>query len=288
MPVFSLPDFEDVEIFNSLELEKFRKSQRFAFECATEIEKELKVGMTEKEAAKLMRQWCAKRGVKQFFHAPFVWFGDRTGFCNHQKLTDFLPTNRKLEENMAVILDVAPIVEGYTSDIGYSCFIGESTRHEKMVMDLQPFRSLILEGILAERTLKSIYEEVDTFLKDKGYENAHYTYPGHVLAHRISRINPNTRFNPTILGLGMKTFSWLQQGIKKAKSAGDISPLWNASKHSDVVPTPGLWSVEPHLRKFDMGVKWEEMLVIDESGAYWLDDQTPHMARWSGRNSTAS
>jgi len=280
MPVFSLPEFKESESFNEDELNKFRAAQRFAFECAVSIEAELKVGMTERDVAKLMRVWCSDRGVKQFFHSPFVWFGDRTGFCNHKKLTDFLPTKKKLEENMAVILDVAPIVEGYTADIGYSLYLGNNGLHDRMLMDLKPYRELILNGILAEKTLKSIYEEVDVFLKDEGYENAHYTYPGHVLAHRISRIDPNTKFNPTIFGLGVQTFSWLQKGIKRAKSAGSFSPLWNASRHSDVAPLPGLWSVEPHLRKHNMGVKWEEMLVVSVEGAYWLDSESPHMKRW--------
>jgi len=38
-----------------------------------------------------------------------------------------------------------------------------------------------------------------------------------------------------------------------------------------------LWAVEPHLARGDIGVKWEELLVIENGDAYWLDDAVPHM-----------
>ena len=57
--------------------------------------------------------------MTQFFHEPFAWFGDRTAFRGFGPDTDFLPTDRKLEKGMPVILDIAPIRDGYAADIGY-------------------------------------------------------------------------------------------------------------------------------------------------------------------------
>jgi len=56
-------------------------------------------------------------------------------------------------------------------------------------------------------------------------------------------------------------------------------PLWNAGAGSDARPDPGLWAFEPHVRKGDLGAKWEEIMVIDAAGARWLDDSLPHVTR---------
>jgi hypothetical protein len=56
------------------------------------------------------------------------------------------------------------------------------------------------------------------------------------------------------------------------------SPLWNGGRRSAHPPTPGLWAVEPHLGCGDVGVKFEELLVIHGDGtAAWLDDDLPHV-----------
>ena len=61
------------------------------------------------------------------------------------------------------------------------------------------------------------------------------------------------------------------------------SPLWSSGKRSEHPPTPGLWAVEPHLGLRGVGAKFEELLVVTEDDAYWLDDDLPHVRRWQAR-----
>jgi hypothetical protein len=61
-----------------------------------------------------------------------------------------------------------------------------------------------------------------------------------------------------------------------------FSPNWNANATSDHKPWDGLWAVEPHLGKGDVGAKWEELLVIQDGAVFWLDDDNPHMRYWHG------
>lgn len=61
------------------------------------------------------------------------------------------------------------------------------------------------------------------------------------------------------------------------------NPIWNSSLASNHPPTAGLWAVEPHLGFRDVGAKWEELLVITEDDAFWLDDDVPHVRRWQKR-----
>ena len=58
------------------------------------------------------------------------------------------------------------------------------------------------------------------------------------------------------------------------------SPLWNGGRGSEHRADPGLWAVEPHLGCGGVGVKWEEILVVTDTDAYWLDDDLPHVRRW--------
>jgi hypothetical protein len=45
--------------------------------------------------------------------------------------------------------------------------------------------------------------------------------------------------------------------------------------------------VEPHLGLGDVGAKFEELLVVTEDDAYWLDDDLPHVRRWASASAAA-
>src|SRR3569623_1490403 len=118
--------------FDLTELQGFRTTQRLAYACVQAVEAQLRPGMTEREACTLMKEYLVSRGVSQMFHEPFAWFGDRTAFRDIRRDQDFLPSDRKLEKGMAVILDIAPIREGYTADIGYATSYGDNEEMEQL------------------------------------------------------------------------------------------------------------------------------------------------------------
>jgi hypothetical protein len=75
----------------------------------------------------------------------------------------------------------------------------------------------------------------------------------------------------------------LQPSVTEKQAAQRIhrSPLWAYGEISNHPATPGLWAVEPHIGLRDVGVKFEEILVVASCGdAYWLDDDVPHVRRW--------
>jgi len=132
-------------------------------------------------------------------------------------------------------------------------------------------------------TFRAIAREVDDEIKKLGYENCHKKHIAFVLGHRVTQV-PDTWLNRRrIWGLGVaqagyfvgKTFGAQQFG-------GDGSPNWNHTRSSDHPPTPGLWAVEPHVGKDGVGAKFEEILVITETEAYWLDEGgLPHHRAWT-------
>ncbi|GGO86406.1 M24 family metallopeptidase [Wenjunlia tyrosinilytica] len=261
-------------------LRGFRDVQRLAYECAQAIAARLRPGVTERQAARAARRWLVERGVRDWFHLPFAWFGDRTAFAGFKLPTQFFPTNRRLEPGMPFILDMAPVLDGCTSDIGYSGCLGPNPLHDRLTADLREHRDLVLRGVRERRPLRTIYEDVDRLMARQGYENRHRAYPFGVIAHRVDRVRQR-RFNPHIAGFGTQSLRGLAKDAVRGHRDG-WSPLWSPHKFSDHPPTPGLWAVEPHLGFRGVGVKFEELLVVTETDAYWLDDELPHVRRWEG------
>lgn len=259
-------------------LDGFREVQRLAYACAEAVAAQLKPGVTEREAARMMREWLRERGVRDWFHLPFAWFGDRTAFTGFKVPLQFFPTQRRLEPGMPFILDTAPIYKGFTADIGYSGCLGLNPVHDRLLADLREHRELILREVRERRSLRAIYEDVDRLMAKQGYANRHRAYPFGVIAHKVDRVRER-RWSPQIAGFGTQSLKGLAKDALHGHRDG-WSPLWSPYRMSDHPPQPGLWAVEPHLGFRGTGAKFEEILVVTETDAYWLDDELPHVKRW--------
>jgi hypothetical protein len=268
-------------VYDDDELARFRAVQRLAYRCVEAIEQELTVGMTEKQVARMMRAWLGDHGVREYFHVPFVWFGDRTSFTGFRGPFAFAPSNRRLERGMPVILDVAPAIDGYPCDIGYSCGLGPNSTLERMQQDLAAYRDLIPRLVTQGKTAREIYAEVDRLAARQGYENRHRVYPQRVLAHKVFRMEPGWLDRVEVAGFGVRALRGLGRAARSARvGVAHTWPFWNDETLSDVRVEPGLWAVEPHLGLGPVGSKWEELLLVTEHDARWLDDDLPHVRRW--------
>ncbi|MCB1160012.1 MAG: aminopeptidase P family protein [Leptospiraceae bacterium] len=293
------------EIYSKEELGEFKKVQQLAYRAVEAVRKELFVGISEKQAARMIDDYLLKEGISGFFHRGFAWFGDRSGFVGFNRPLhfagmnlkldqvlppffksiphlglEFLPSDRKLEEGMAVILDVAPAVEGRAADIGYSFAFGSNPEVEKALLDLEVFRSLILEMVHKEKHLSEIYNRVSEVISELGYRNCHSLYPEGVLGHRIGKIPFDSIPSIDILGFPLQTYAYLagQMASEFISGIGSENPNWNEKSNYRI--GKGLWSVEPHIGKDTFGVKWEELLVVTDTEAYWLEEEPPHVKLW--------
>ena len=260
------------------EQERFREVQQLAYRCVGEVGAALRPGITERQAAARIRSWLMDHGVEDWFHTPFAWFGDRTTLKGMRNPLRFFPSNRALEEGMPYILDVAPVVRGYTSDIGYAGCLGENAVWHRMMDDLAEYRTLILDQVRERRLFREIYDAVDQLAAKHGYEPAHHEYPGRVLAHQVWRVrNPGPK--TIVAGFGNRSLRLLARSLLVGFQEG-WSPLWSGGKRSDHRPVPGMWAIEPHLGFRGVGVKFEELMVVTDDDAFWLDDDLPHVRRW--------
>ena len=261
------------------DLDEFRDLQRLAYRGAEEVAAGLRPGVTERQAVDRMRRWLTETGVTDWFHTPFAWFGDRTAFTGFRFLHQFLPTNRPLEDGMPYILDCAPVMGAACADIGFTGVIGENAMLDLLRDSLAEHRELILRSVQNGETLAQIYRDVDRLAARQGFTNRHRAYPGRVLAHRVEPLVPGP-------GRGLAvTFGVRQLRAVAGGIAGGLrdhtSPLWNDGSHSEHPATPGLWAVEPHLGFQGVGAKFEELLVVTDDNAFWLDDDLPHVRRWA-------
>lgn len=274
------------------ELGGFREVQQLAYRCAETVASGLVAGVTEREAVARMRRFLEDEGVDDWFHLPFAWFGDRTAFRGIRVPLSFFPSNRELKEGMPFILDCAPVRDGYVADVGYTGSLGPNPALDRLLDDLAEHRALILDQVRRCRPLRQVYEAVDELAARQGYENRHRAYPFRVIAHRVGRLRParparSGRPAPTLGRFGVRSLLWLARttavGLRQGRS-----PLWNDTRFSDHPPTPGLWAVEPHLGLGGVGAKFEELLVVTEDDAHWLDDDLPHVRRWARRAAEAA
>jgi Xaa-Pro aminopeptidase len=264
------------------DLAKFRELQQLAYAAAESVGQTLEPGVTEKQAAQRIREYLIERGVQDWFHTPFAWFGDRTAFRRFRTPLQFFPTHRRLEEGMPFILDCAPVRGGYLADIGYAGCLGTNPIFEQLMADLAQYRELIVTRVNDGAPLQQIYCDVDELITRHGYDNRHRVYPGRVIGHQIGKVHSRLPKFITA-GFGVRSLQTLV-GDLIVERMHHRSPLWADGEISNHPATPGLWAVEPHIGFRDVGVKFEEILVVTGSGdAYWLDDDLPHVRRWQRR-----
>src|SRR5438045_2763473 len=115
-----------VESFTSEELEQFKRFQRDSFDTLVEVSQTLQAGETEQQVARRLRKRFHEQGVHHYFHVPVALFGERTAYPGDFGQLGALPTEKKLEPGMPVILDASPIYKGYTVDTSLSCSFGEN------------------------------------------------------------------------------------------------------------------------------------------------------------------
>ncbi|MCY1289919.1 Metallopeptidase family M24 [compost metagenome] len=276
------------------DLSEFRNVQQLAYRCAQTIAGELKPGISEKEAAALMKTWLQDHGVRDWFHQPFAWFGPRTAFKGFDGLRHlggfnlaFYPGKQRLEEGMPFILDCAPTLGAYTADIGYSGALGSNLLVERLMDDLMDHRQLILDLVRQRMPLARVSQAVDSLCARQGTLPRHKAYPFEVLAHRVEKLGERQQ-GLSIARFGLRNIYTLTKNALVTGRREGWSPLWSSNSRSEHPPTPGLWAVEPHLGLRGVGAKFEELLVVTEDGAWWLDDDLPHVRRWQARQQAAA
>jgi hypothetical protein len=266
--------------FSTSELNRFRELQRLSFAILEDTAAGLRGGETEKEVAHYLVGQYRKAGAGSFFHLPVVLFGERTALPGKWPVGKFFPKANRLQDGDSVILDAAPLFDGFLVDTSFSFCFGDSTDHRAMMQHLSQYRDSVPQAIKEGLSFKQIANRVQASMLQASYEPVHSKHPGEVLGHRTIKI-PKLPIQPRMQGFDAISLSWFKLKDSLAmRGFGRQSPLWNASNASDHLAHDGLWLVEPHAGCGAVGAKWEEILVIENGQARWLDDTSPHVRQW--------
>lgn len=294
--------------YSAADLDRFRQVQRLAYDIALRVESQLQVGITEIEACTLVAAAQTECEVIQVFHDPYVLFDARTVLAPGGTSSDapgsegggsvltagslaneLAPTKQVLRDGAPVIIDLAPVAHGVSSDIAYSCVLGTNRTFKELDAGLARIRSFLRDGIAARASMLMLYHQLDELVAARGWESCHHRQADRALGHLVFPLEHETDRPTPLPGWGaVAAEKMLAAGID-ALDHGTCYPLWNDSSFTDYPATPGLWAIEPHIGLDGVGVKFEELLVVTDDDAYWLDDDLPHVKRWrAARYNTAS
>jgi Xaa-Pro aminopeptidase len=231
-----------------------------------------------------MRRAFAQQGVRSYFHVPVALFGARTAYPGAFGQLEALPTEHRLAEGEAVILDAAPVFEDITADVSLAVpRRGSEQPFARADALLRELRALILERTRERKaSMREIAREVDAVISERGFENCHRKHIGKVLAHRITRTESHWLARQRVWGLSPAPVAWFFWNSYRSSSLDPTrTPNWNHTRQCDCPVQPGLWAVEPHVGLGAVGAKFEEILVVGERDAHYLDDDLPHLRRWA-------
>jgi Xaa-Pro aminopeptidase len=248
---------------NEEQLAGFAACQKLAFEAAHEVASLIREGWTEAQAADLLNTYLQDCGVNAFFHKAFAWFGERTRFEGVGSYAQFAPTSRVIGPGEVFILDVAPILKGYICDIGYTSCLGENAAHTRAQDFLKQLRAEIPPLFTHGTNGGEICSAVDRRIKAAGFAPIHHLYPFSVLGHRVHRgVIESGK-------LGLLNFGW--QSYWELLSRGLYGQLLNKDYRGKL---DGLWAIEPHIGDASgFGAKFEEILVVENGVARWLEPE---------------
>ena len=142
------------------EIERIRKAAKVAKAGMKAAAEAIKPGITESQIAAEAEYAMRKAGAEEFWRT-YVSSGPRTNIAHG------LPTLRKLKKGDLVMIDIHPIVNGYSADICRTVCVGKSTTEQKTAYDLylKAQQATIAKGkagvgmVELEQTLHDIIKE---------------------------------------------------------------------------------------------------------------------------------
>ncbi len=157
------------------EVAKLRKACKIAWESFTEVQPQIKTGMTEEDVRILMAVAMTKRGADS---VPFniVCFGANTADAHH------MPSKtRKLKNNEAVLMDFGCFYEGYTSDMTRSWWHGAAApeAYQKIWNIVDKARRAGIKTLRAGVSAGAVDKAARDVIEDAGYGKEFFHTTGH-------------------------------------------------------------------------------------------------------------
>lgn len=116
------------------EVESIKQACQITAEVLKSVQSELRAGLSEIEVKKMIDKEFNSRGVEELAFPTIVAFGENSALPHHQ------PSEKKLEKEMVVLIDLGGKVNGYCADMTRTFWFGEKPSN----------KFLEIEGIVRE------------------------------------------------------------------------------------------------------------------------------------------
>jgi Xaa-Pro aminopeptidase len=158
------------------EIEAIKKAVRCATDAFNETFERIRPGITEKEIARDLDYAMERHGADSPSFATIVASGPRTALPHAE------PTDKRLREGEAVIIDFGAQVEGYCSDETCTLSVGEpNDKIHEILSIVKDALDLGLKSIKAGMPAGDLDMIVRGFIGERGYGE----YFGHGLGHGV-------------------------------------------------------------------------------------------------------
>jgi Xaa-Pro aminopeptidase len=112
-----------------VEIERIRGAAKVADVGMKSAVEAVKPGVTESQVAAAAEFAMRQAGAEEFWRS-YVCSGPRTNIAHG------LPTNRRLQKGDLVMIDIHPVVDGYSADICRTVCVGKPTAEQQQAYDL--------------------------------------------------------------------------------------------------------------------------------------------------------
>jgi Xaa-Pro aminopeptidase len=155
------------------ELDRIRASARVADAGMNAAINAVNAGVTESQVAGAAEQAMRNSGAEEFWRT-YVSSGPRTNIAHG------LPTNRKLQSGDLVMIDIHPIVDGYSADICRTVCVGKPTADQQIAYDLYlKAQQATIGKIRAGVGMVELEHTIHGILKDAGHSDHVFGPPIH-------------------------------------------------------------------------------------------------------------
>ncbi len=172
------------------EIEYLRAACDIASRAYERIQRDIRVGITEKELAANLSRYMVLEGADTQPYGNILISGPRTSLLHG------IPSQRAIEYGDLVLMDYGCQYHGYLSDMTRTLVVGRATPRQRQVYDLERQMVEDVERYIRKgASIRGAYEASLRAIRDTEYFPYHYTGIGHgvgMAVHELPFVSPRS------------------------------------------------------------------------------------------------
>ncbi|MDF1822917.1 MAG: M24 family metallopeptidase [Alcanivoracaceae bacterium] len=235
-----------------------------AEQAVTVIHRHLQSGMTERDAANLVRDWLKQHGVEEMAHRPLAWFGDRTALRGADRLVPvgtrpaWFPGERVLSPGMAVALYCAPQRDGLIAEATMCGPLGQNSAYTALCDDVQRLKEQLAAALANGLPLSAVEEWLVFSTQAMALEPRHYSAPFTGALRRYSGAVTTHR---------QRSLMFRRLKVNELQLPSAASGRSHVPDDSEA----GLWVIQPWLVRDGLGAGFRALVYNDGEHRHWLN-----------------